>query len=218
MDRATHSRHTPRLKAADMGPEAWARVEAHRPLVRALAGRYRWSGLAREDLEAEALLALVEASGRFRQRGVPFGVYARLCMRSRLRAFVRGQARALALGKRAAARGEPLPSVALSLDAPVDVGGSALPLSEVLAADAPSPEDAVAREEVRARVRRATETLRRTLRPREREVLRERLLGGDEGQTANQLAERHGVTAARIRQLEAQLRGALAPALQPIAG
>ncbi len=65
-----------------------ARVRAHLDLVQRLAWKYRWTGLALEELVAEGNVGLMEAAGRFEDRGIPFGVYASQWIRARIRAYV----------------------------------------------------------------------------------------------------------------------------------
>jgi RNA polymerase sigma-B factor len=54
-----------------------ALIEQHLPLARSLAGRYRYTPQALEDLEQVASLALVKAVDRFDpERGAPFAAFA----------------------------------------------------------------------------------------------------------------------------------------------
>ncbi|QDE80772.1 RNA polymerase subunit sigma-32 [Myxococcus xanthus] len=65
-----------------------ARVRGHLELVRRLAWKYRWTGLSMEELVAEGNVGLMEAAGRFEERGVPFAAYASQWIRARIRAYV----------------------------------------------------------------------------------------------------------------------------------
>ncbi|AKQ69305.1 RNA polymerase sigma factor RpoH [Myxococcus hansupus] len=65
-----------------------SRVRAHMELVRRLAWKYRWTGLSMEELVAEGNVGLMEAAGRFEDRGVPFAAYASQWIRARIRAYV----------------------------------------------------------------------------------------------------------------------------------
>ncbi len=65
-----------------------ARVRGHLELVQRLAWKYRWTGLPLEELVAEGNVGLMEAAGRFEDRGIPFGVYASQWIRARIRAYV----------------------------------------------------------------------------------------------------------------------------------
>ncbi|MBZ4418749.1 sigma-70 family RNA polymerase sigma factor [Myxococcus sp. RHSTA-1-4] len=65
-----------------------ARVREHLDLVRRLAWKYRWTGLPLEELVAEGNVGLMEAAGRFEDRGIPFAVYANQWIRARIRAYV----------------------------------------------------------------------------------------------------------------------------------
>ena len=65
-------------------------VEAHRPLVRAMAKRYAGLGLARDDLEQEGALGLLFAAMRFDPTyGTRFSTYARWWVRYRMQQFLR---------------------------------------------------------------------------------------------------------------------------------
>jgi len=65
-----------------------ARVREHLELVQRLAWKYRWTGLSLDELVAEGNVGLMEAAGRFEERGVPFAVYASQWIRARIRAYV----------------------------------------------------------------------------------------------------------------------------------
>ncbi|AGC42111.1 RNA polymerase sigma-32 factor family protein [Myxococcus stipitatus DSM 14675] len=65
-----------------------ARVRDHLDLVERLAWKYRWTGLPQDELVAEGNVGLMEAAGRFEDRGIPFGVYASQWIRARIRAYV----------------------------------------------------------------------------------------------------------------------------------
>ncbi|MCP3136055.1 sigma-70 family RNA polymerase sigma factor [Pyxidicoccus xibeiensis] len=65
-----------------------ALVRGHLELVQRLAWKYRWTGLPLEELVAEGNVGLMEAAGRFEDRGIPFGVYASQWIRARIRAYV----------------------------------------------------------------------------------------------------------------------------------
>jgi RNA polymerase sigma-32 factor len=65
-----------------------ARVRAHLELVQRLAWKYRWTGLPLEELVGEGNVGLMEAAGRFEDRGIPFAVYANQWIRARIRAYV----------------------------------------------------------------------------------------------------------------------------------
>ncbi|QSQ20528.1 sigma-70 family RNA polymerase sigma factor [Pyxidicoccus parkwayensis] len=65
-----------------------ARVREHLELVQRLAWKYRWTGLPLEELVGEGNVGLMEAAGRFEDRGIPFAVYANQWIRARIRAYV----------------------------------------------------------------------------------------------------------------------------------
>lgn len=71
-------------------PEVDALVESYLPLARRLALRYRYSSIAREDLEQVAALALVKAARRFdRERGRSFAAFAVPTVLGELRRHIR---------------------------------------------------------------------------------------------------------------------------------
>ncbi|QSQ11238.1 sigma-70 family RNA polymerase sigma factor [Myxococcus landrumensis] len=77
---------SPELEIPDAVVEA--RVREHLDLVERLAWKYRWTGLPQDELVAEGNVGLMEAAGRFEDRGIPFGVYASQWIRARIRAYV----------------------------------------------------------------------------------------------------------------------------------
>ncbi|TQF12758.1 hypothetical protein FJV41_27435 [Myxococcus llanfairpwllgwyngyllgogerychwyrndrobwllllantysiliogogogochensis] len=81
---------SPELVVVDEAVEA--RVREHLVLVERLAWKYRWTGLPLDELVAEGNVGLMEAAGRFEERGIPFGAYASQWIRAqwaaRLRASV----------------------------------------------------------------------------------------------------------------------------------
>ncbi|GEN05773.1 RNA polymerase sigma-32 factor [Myxococcus fulvus] len=221
-----------------------ARVREHLKLVERLAWKYRWTGLPQDELVAEGNVGLMEAAGRFEDRGVPFGAYASQWIRARIRAYVgrnwsmaggrapwvvfqlrRERARlearwgeghpevvrrlAGALGKKEedVARAAESLTRDLSLDAPVTQDGDVTRL-EVLEGDFESQEDSVDREQWAARLRASVEAAWPELDARERALVEERMMV-EEGVSAEFLAQRFGVTAVRIRQIEQGLRAKL---------
>jgi RNA polymerase sigma factor (sigma-70 family) len=83
-----------------------------------------------------------------------------------------------------------------SLEVPV---GAAMDLGSVLASDAPSPEEAVIRRDLKTRVIRALVPLS----PREREVLVRRYgIGTERAHTYQEIAHRFMVSRKRVRQIE----------------
>ncbi|NTX65020.1 sigma-70 family RNA polymerase sigma factor [Myxococcus sp. CA051A] len=77
---------SPELVVVDEAVEA--RVREHLVLVERLAWKYRWTGLPLDELVAEGNVGLMEAAGRFEERGIPFGAYASQWIRARIRAYV----------------------------------------------------------------------------------------------------------------------------------
>ena len=158
---------------------ARALVEAHLPLAKSLARRYRYSGLPLEDLESEALIGLLRAAERYEDRGRPFGVYATLWMKSYIRAY--------------------LARYRISAASESD---------EVLAgvpSDRPSPEAVFIEGERTEELRAVLQTTWGTLDRRERAILTDRLMTDGEGASLQVLANRFGVTGERVRQVEKKL-------------
>jgi RNA polymerase sigma-32 factor len=87
----SESRESPELELTGVvasGEEVEARVREHLELVQRLAWKYRWTGLPLEELVGEGNVGLMEAAGRFEDRGIPFAVYANQWIRARIRAYV----------------------------------------------------------------------------------------------------------------------------------
>ncbi|WP_305036188.1 sigma factor-like helix-turn-helix DNA-binding protein, partial [Myxococcus sp. AB025B] len=95
----------------------------------------------------------------------------------------------------------------VSLDAPVTQDGDVTRL-EVLEGDFESQEDSVDRARWAARLRASVEAAWPELDARERALVEERMMV-EEGVSAEFLAQRFGVTAVRIRQIEQGLRAKL---------
>lgn len=163
-----------RLNAA-----ARALVEAHLPLARTVARRYRYSGLPVEDLESEALIGLMRAAERYEERGRPFGVYATLWMKSYLRAYL--------------ARYR-----IFSTDG-AEEALAALP------SERPSPEAEVIEAERTRELRQVLAHTWSALDRREQAILTDRLMTDGDGVSLQVLANRFGVTGERVRQVERKL-------------
>jgi RNA polymerase sigma factor (sigma-70 family) len=148
---------------------------SYRPLAFGIAGQYRNKGVATNELRSAALLGLVKASKRFDpDRGVPFGGYAAHWIKGEITALFKPTGDALSFGR------------ALSLNAPLtikDDEGEAefqdLVADECLPAISPDLN---------------------SLSERERRVVKARL----RGESLREIGTGLGVSAERVRQLEAR--------------
>jgi RNA polymerase sigma-32 factor len=91
----------------------------------------------------------------------------------------------------------------VSMDAPVGEDGKARQ-GDFLQASAPSPEAQVADAQLKEKLRTVLEEFGRDLSPRDRALMRERLLA-DEPVTLQAIADREGVTREAVRQSEKRL-------------
>ena len=110
--------------------DAWAAVQTGLIYVSWLARDFLYTGVPREDLEAEGRLGLFEAALRFDpSHGAQFLTYASFWSRRRMQAFVARHARVV---RRPTSRtGQPRDRDDVSLDQPVSAG-SALSWADVL--------------------------------------------------------------------------------------
>jgi RNA polymerase sigma factor (sigma-70 family) len=188
--------------------EAWALVRSSLRFVGWLVRDFLYTGLPREDLEAEGTLGLFDAAQRFdRSRGVQFATYASWAVRRRIQTFVLRYGRIV---RRPESRG------VASLRAPNDVSlddplgrdpGHAW--KDVLADErSVEPLRALLRDEDVEFVAAATTSLPETW----RFVIVERYgLGGGPPHTLAWIGDRLDVSRERVRQIEmkalARLRG-----------
>ena len=152
---------------------------SYRPLAFSIAGRYRNKGVALDELRSAALLGLVKATKRFDpDRGIPFGGYAQHWVRGEILTLFKPNRDALSLGR------------TLSLNAPVrskighECEDGPREFMDLVADDlapAISPD-----------LNRLSE--------RERDVIEARL----RGETLAEIGKDLGVSAERVRQLEAR--------------
>lgn len=102
-----------------------------------------------------------------------------------------------------------------SLDAQV-YDDSDVTMLDVLAADADDQEQRTADRQRDARVRAALRRVWHSLDERERLIVEERLLPGDEGATLAELGLRLGLSRERVRQLEERVKAKLRRVLEPL--
>lgn len=77
-----------------------ALIEAHSPMVRAMARRLSWSQTQNEDLVQEGFLGLLKAASRFDPtKGARFATYARYWVRYHLQRFARANRRIVSLSR-----------------------------------------------------------------------------------------------------------------------
>ncbi len=200
--------------------------EHHLPLARALAARYRHSPQPREDLEQVASLALVKAVDSFdARRGAPFEAYAVPTIIGELKRHMRDASwdvhvprglkelvlaieraeRVLAGRLRGAPTVEQLALEAgVSAEQVLEALGARL-AHDAIALEAPGASEAIAGADFAdaANDRLALSGALRALAPRERTILRLRLI---EGLTQTEIAARVGLTQMHVSRL---LRAAL---------
>ena len=182
-------------------------VLAHGPLASSMARKMARTGVAYEDLNAEAQLGLLEAARRFDLGNTTrFATYAAWWIRATLSAYVMVnqrcvRARMSVAGKRAFFR-ETRP-MDLSLDTPIGEGDGAT-FGDMLEDEARSADDIVETADGIEHMRVAL----RTLNKRERAVLKARKLT-DDPVTLETVGARFGVSKERIRQIETAALGKL---------
>jgi RNA polymerase sigma-32 factor len=214
--------------------------------VVAIAVEYRRCGLPVEDLVQEGNIGLLKAVERFDpRRGVRLATYAKYWIRAAIRAYVvrhyrvvklgttKGEQRAVWLYRRtreqrpeelAAQAGLSMERITALLPLLMANDVSLSPASD----DAPSPlerladrgrnaEDLFGDEEEGDRLRDAIATILAELAPRDRDIVRRRLLA-DEPTTLEEIGNEWGVSKERVRQLEASLKTRLRVKLDRFVG
>jgi RNA polymerase sigma factor (sigma-70 family) len=175
--------------------------ERNRPLAFWAARRFRHCA-EEDDLGQVALLGLYVAAGAFEAgRGSHFSTFAAECMRRRLVSFVR---RERSWRKYVPAR----------LEEPLGRGddGEARTLLHVTASPLPSPEEACSSPSLPAAIEGVLDGLDGRPRAIAADVLERRFLA-EEQETLEAIARRHGVSRARVGQVEGWLARRLAPLL-----
>jgi len=104
-----------------------------------------------------------------------------------------------------------------SLDAPLTVDG-ATTFVEMLESDELSQEEQALSAERQALVQEAVGSVWAGLSSRERRIVRERLLAGDEGKSLAELGRDMGVTRERVRQIESEVKHTLRRELERLYG
>ena len=179
--------------------EAWALVRSSLRFVGWLVRDFHYTGLPREDLEAEGTLGLFDAALRFdRSRGVQFATYASWAVRRRIQTFVLRYGRIV---RRPESRGVASPRAPddVSLDDPLG-RDPAHTWKDVLADErSVEPLRALLRDEGADFVATATTSLPATW----RFVIEERYgLRGGPPRTLAWIGDRLDVSRERVRQIE----------------
>jgi RNA polymerase sigma factor (sigma-70 family) len=181
--------------------DAWAAVQTGLHYVSWLTREFLYSGVAREDLEAEGRLGLYEAALRFDPtHGVQFLTYASWWSRRRMQSFIARHSRVV---RRPASRtGGPRDRDEVSLDAPIGAGGAegSLRWEDVLVdRGAPRALDAIVGAEDAALIAAAA----RELPPQWRAIIERRFgLDGEPAMTLAAVGDALGLSRERVRQIE----------------
>jgi len=180
--------------------DAWAAVQTGLNYVSWLARDFLYTGVSRDDLEAEGRLGLFEAALRFDpQNGAQFLTYASWWSRRRMQTFVARYARVV---RRPVSKNKPVRDRDdVSLDEPVS-SGSAFRWEDVLVDPvAQQPIDALVVAEDAALIANAAKSLP----PQWRAIIVRRFgLDGAPAMTLAAIGETLGLSRERIRQIEAK--------------
>jgi len=194
--------------------DAWAAVQTGLNYVSWLARDFLYTGVAREDLEAEGRLGLFEAALRFDpSHGAQFLTYASFWSRRRMQAFIARHARVV---RRPASRTRKQRDYDdVSLDQPIS-GGSALSWADVLADRRyPRAIDAMLGAEDAALISIAA----RELPPQWRTIIVRRFgLDGGPALTLAAVGHSLGLSRERVRQIEQKAMARLRARLEEVWG
>jgi RNA polymerase primary sigma factor len=180
--------------------DAWAAVQSGLHYVSWLARDFLYSGIAREDLEAEGRLGLFEAALRFdASHGAQFLTYASFWSRRRMQTFV---ARHASVVRRPASRiGTPRARDEVSLDQPVASGSLLLWRDVLVDRNAPRALDSLVGAEDAALIASAALDLP----PQWRKIIVRRFgLDGRPPMTLAAVGDTLGLSRERVRQIEAK--------------
>ncbi len=194
--------------------DAWAAVQTGLNYVSWLARDFRYSGVPREDLEAEGRLGLFEAALRFDpSHGAQFLTYASFWSRRRMQTFVARHARVV---RRPASRtGHGRDRDDVSLDQPVSEGSSVSWADLLVDQKNPRPLDAMVGAEDAALITFAA----RELPPQWRTIIVRRFgLDGGPAMTLAAVGETVGLSRERVRQIEQKAMARLRARLEEFWG
>jgi RNA polymerase sigma factor (sigma-70 family) len=194
--------------------DAWAAVQTGLNYVSWLARDFLYTGVAREDLEAEGRLGLFEAALRYDpSHGAQFLTYASFWSRRRMQAYVARHARIV---RRPGSRtGRPLDPDDVSLDQPVSAG-STLSWADLLA----DPNAAMALDSIVDAEDTALITVAASeLPPQWRRIIVRRFgLDGGPALTLAAVGQSLGLSRERVRQIEQKAMTRLRERLEDVWG
>jgi RNA polymerase sigma-32 factor len=172
-------------------------IEAHLPLARKIAARYRWTRIDFEDLCAEANIGLLLAVKRFDpEKGFRFSTYSVFWLKAQMTEFALKMSLPVRMPTspkfKKSMAGNPFPST-VSLDEEVD-GRSGY---DFLVDPSPLQDEVVDHSFVSLRVDAALGVLNQ----REAEIIRDRFLA-DETASLTDLGITHGISKERVRQVQ----------------
>jgi len=194
--------------------DAWAAVQTGLNYVSWMARDFLYTGVSREDLEAEGRLGLFEAALRFDpSHGAQFLTYASFWSRRRMQAFVARHARVV---RRPASRtGASRDRDDVSLDQPVGTGSTLSWADQLVDQKTPRALDAMVGAEDAALVTLAASELP----PQWRRIIVRRFgLDGGPAMTLAAVGESLGLSRERVRQLEQKAMARMRARLEEVWG
>ena len=220
-------------------------ITACLPFVISIALEYRRWGIPLEDIIQQGNVGLLRAAKKFDpEKACRLATYAAYWIRAEIREYVvrgyrlvrlgttKAERRALrayrtgqgsdaegiaAVSGLSVERAERLLPLLAAREASLDASSSdAGPAVDRLSSDGPSPESEAAAGEARAMATSAVTRALEGLSPRERLIVRERMMA-DAPRTLESLGATLGVSKERVRQIEERIRGKLQAELAPVA-
>ena len=194
--------------------DAWVAVQTGLNYVSWLARDFLYTGVQREDLEAEGRLGLFEAALRFDpSHGAQFLTYASFWSRRRMQAFVARHARVV---RRPASRvGAARDREEVSFDEPISAGSTLRWRDVLVDKGTPRALDALVGAEDAALIASAAEELP----PQWREIIVRRFgLDGGPAMTLAAVGEALGLSRERVRQIERKAMARLRTRLEEVWG
>jgi RNA polymerase sigma-32 factor len=182
-------------------------VRSHAALVKKIALKFCRFGIDLEDLIQEGNIGLLVAVDKFEpERGLRISTYARWWIKAQISELVLAQHAIVKHPRSTAMRmaffNGKSRLVSFSIETPVSEGDDPIRFVDTLESDGPLP-DEIAEEAIDGG--RSSEILHETmhdaLSAREQDIIRSRYLT-DDGETLAIVAERHGISRERVRQIE----------------